>query len=122
MSFFRKHIIILFFLIFPAVCYLMYNTAANIHSHSYRGKIITHAHPFSKDADSGTPLKTHNHSDFTFFLLDKVFYFFFFVVCGLGIVAYFALSLKNNIFHFSQVPSRNIFLKYTKLRAPPVQF
>jgi len=121
MNFFRKHIVILFFLIFPAVCYLMYNTVANIHSHNYKGKIITHAHPVSKEVDSQIPVKTHNHTDYSFFLLDKVFYFFFYVVCGLGVMTYFVITFKKRLYQHFQIPFRNIFFNYTNLRAPPVQ-
>jgi len=122
LKFFRKHIKYLFVLVFPAVCFLFYNTAINIHSHQLNGSIITHAHPFEKNSESSTPFQSHHHNSTELFLLDKVFLLFVTIISG--IIAFkilLSFQLQNRIIlPVSSV--RKIFLLTDKSRAPPYQF
>ena len=121
MNFFRKGIKYLVYLILPAVCYLIYNSAANIHSHQFHGNVVTHAHPFSKNTDSTAPVQNHNHTKIQFFALDQVISFFFFLICNAGALLLIQKVHKSRLFCFDAITTRNVYYKNRNLRAPPFQ-
>ena len=50
-------------LLIPAIMWLFTNTLINTHYHYLAdGQVISHAHPYDKTADQGTPFKSHKHT------------------------------------------------------------
>jgi len=121
MVFFRKHINLVFLLLLPAVCFLLYNSAVNIHAHQVKGSIVIHAHPFSKEPDSESPSPNHQHSDFEFFILDKIFSFFLFVFGSFSVAMLILLVRENIRISVPILDIRNTFFINQSLRAPPFQ-
>jgi len=119
---FRQHIEYLFFLVLPAVCILLYNSAINVHSHQLNGKIITHAHPYTKSNQSSSPFEEHKHSTVELFLLNKVFHLFSTIVIAL-IAFQILLTYKNKssiIFEIFSIKESILLSKVP--RGPPLFF
>jgi len=50
-------------LLLPAVIWLFTNTLINKHYHYLSdGQVVSHAHPYNKSTNKGTPFKSHHHS------------------------------------------------------------
>ncbi len=79
MAILRKYRNYVLAVIYPAVIFLFLNSAINGHYHRLAdGKIIYHAHPFNKKAESSVPFNSnHHHSKLQLTIISlvtKVFY------------------------------------------------
>lgn len=78
---FRKHRILIFSILFPALLLLMENSIVNLHTHRLaNGSVISHAHPFKKSTNGE---KKHQHSNKDFFFIKQLTSFIFFVFTAL---------------------------------------
>ena len=117
----RQYSVFLFLLVFPAICILFYNTLFNVHSHHLKNGVVTHAHHYTKNSESGTPVNhTHNSSDIV--LLDKIFYFFFFLIVGILLVSIIFYLHKETLRFFPSFQLFNTINLPGPSRAPPFQF
>lgn len=96
---------------------LIANKAAYIHAHEMAdGTIVYHAHPFNKKNDS-EPFKSHEHTDFEFWLLGQI------GVLGLLTVLFLVLILNVSGKTFSDyriIFTKPDFVIYHHGRAPPI--
>ncbi|MBN1820060.1 MAG: hypothetical protein JW833_05070 [Prolixibacteraceae bacterium] len=118
----RKNKRILLYLVFPALCFLLYNNTVNLHSHYIKGDIISHAHPYQKNADTRVPFQNHKHSGFEIFILNQIFHFFQFVIGFLGLTFLLAQIRVQKIYIPSEDFVKNIYHLNCSLRAPPFSF
>ncbi len=120
MTIFRQHKKYLFYLVFPAVCFLFYNSAINIHSHKSNGNIITHAHPFSKTTENQTPFQNHKHTSLELFFFDKIFFLFSTLVCSLALIQIFLSIILQARIKTPGFSLQSIFTPFDNSRAPPL--
>lgn len=72
MKFFRKYHRFIFVLVSPVMMWLFINSTLNRHSHIVGGSIISHAHPYEKEAGANGPVQSHRHSEDELILFDRV--------------------------------------------------
>lgn len=114
---FKRIVPVLALLLIAVFSCQIYNKTVYTHSHkTVDGRIITHAHPFSKAADS-TPFKSHQHSQIELFLLESLEIFFPGI---LGLVL-FTLYTDFSKIHQSTPFIIDLYQCYPKHgRAPPI--
>ena len=110
-------------LILPVVMMWFFNSVNNRHYHQLSdGSLITHSHPFQKQASNQGPVKSHNHSDAEFLFLS----FFSYTVLILALlIFYIGRNQAISKFIFCQLPiNLPVKRKYTvrNYHAPPFCF
>ncbi len=111
----KRSTLVSLLLLFLLTAYIS-NRAIYYHGHKLsNGKVMNHAHPYSKTSDS-VPLNNHNHSDSEFALLKQmeVLVNFIFILV--------AVLLSSKTFHFSEEFLNKYFLRVFHFRlgrAPP---
>ncbi len=117
MVFCKKYRFSIATILLPAICFLMWNSIANLHTHHLsNGVIISHAHPYKKLPDN----QQHSHNNQEIFFLQQITTFLF---CFLSVVIAIVVPLtKENVFEQLVLP------RYVQItwflypnRAPPVQ-
>ncbi|MBN2213635.1 MAG: hypothetical protein JW723_05270 [Bacteroidales bacterium] len=59
-------------LLFILTGLLVTNAAINRHVHIYKGYVVSHAHPYSRDDVNQSPVKSHHHTDAEFIVLNLI--------------------------------------------------
>jgi hypothetical protein len=103
----------------PAVMWLFTNALMNTHYHYLAdGQVISHAHPYNKSANQGTPFKSHKHSKTQLIflsILDKTDV----VITGFFIFGILSADIScKNIFFPSEAPVKVCYQVYN-YHAPP---
>ncbi len=106
-------------LLLPAVMWLYTNALINTHYHYLSdGQIISHAHPYDKATDQGTPFKSHQHTKAQLIflsLIDKTDV----VIAGFLIIGLLITSIpKRKVFTFSEIHVKVYYLVFN-YHAPP---
>lgn len=95
---------------------LMINRIVYTHIHVLsNGSLVSHAHPFSKNAE-GTPDSSHRHTNIEFFLLDQLDILMLFVSASIVLKQFSQSSLQNEP---AQGPLLTAFVPISQGRAPP---
>lgn len=106
------------FLIIGLMALFIINKTVFLHSHRLtNGTVVTHAHPYSKTADS-EPFKFHHHTNAAFFMFDTLELLYLSAVLAL----LFFITPAILTFRFSAVPKYSPeYASYSRNRAPPVR-
>lgn len=106
-------------LLLPAVMWLFTNALINTHYHYLSdGQVVSHAHPYNKDTNQGTPFKSHKHTktQLVFLsILDKTDA----VIAGFAFLGLLSVGISTkNIFIPSDVPLKKYYQVH-HYHAPP---
>ena len=110
-------------LILPVVMMWFFNSVNNRHYHQLPdGSLITHSHPYQKQAPNQDPVKSHNHSNAEFLFLS-----FFTDPVLILVLLIFCIGQNQSFskFLFCQLPTNlPVKRKYTvrNYHAPPFHF
>lgn len=103
-------------LLFCIMGIMMVNKTVYTHFHIlHDGKVVTHAHPFSKGSENKQG-KTHQHTNLEIYLLDLVSRLFIMALTSLGLAVFFLA--ENNYFLSIRTVSVHPIRIYSG-RAPP---
>ena len=115
---FRRYIRFGFVLLLPAYFIILGNSVMNRHTHVLpNGIMITHAHPFAKNADSEKPL-SHQHSGKDFFFLQS-FCIDFYTISDYSFDFINYTYFQEELVFFPEFFPKDIFIADNSQRAPP---